>query len=441
MRPARPRAARPVRVTGVEPGALRAGYYSDSYFLQAACILRLSAGAGERFAGRPLALRGPADGIARHVPGNAVVEMQYFARRAPRFLAAGIGPALGILRDGLPAPRRGPSATWSRPAARALPEGSLARPRQPVLVVRGRYRDFAHLETPMLGVLARCSRVATNVYEALVAARGKPILFFPARFDLPQCQPLDGYAYGVALQAYARSTGRVVPAHVSTDAQGMLWGQRGGGTMPHAFVLCFLGDTAEATLALCRHMPTRILRVALVDTTNDCAGEAVRTARGLFAERLRLLRAGRRAEAARHVLHAVRIDTAQDLKDRRVPSSSDPRRERGVTPVLARIVRRALDDAPAGLGLAGRWRREAERYFRGVRIVATGGFTREKIRYFESERAPVDVYGIGSALLRGDANEYTADVVRVRVGGRFVVACKTGRRPGDFRGLLPARLG
>ena len=112
-----------------------------------------------------------------------------------------------------------------------------------------------------------------------------------------------------------------------------------------------------------------------------------------------------------------------------------------MTPVLARLVRRALDEAPAGMGLTGRWHREAERYFRGVRIVATGGFTREKIRYFESERAPVDVYGIGSALLRGEANDYTADVVRVRVGGRFVVAAKSGRRPRDSRGLLPARLG
>ena len=441
MRPSRPRAAHPVRVIGVAPSALRAGHYSDSYFLHAARILTLSACAGERFAGRPLALRGPADGIARHVPGNTVVEMQFFARRAPRFIAAGIGPALGILRDGTPAPRAGRAATWSRPAARALPEGSLARPRQPVLVVRGRYRDFAHLETPMLGVLARCSRVATNVYEALVAARGKPILFFPARFDLPQCQPLDGYAYGVALQAYARSTGRVVPAHVSTDAQGVLWGQHGGGTMPHAFVLCFLGDTAEATLALCRYMPPRILRVALVDTTNDCAGEAVRTARGLFAERLRLLRAGRHADAARPGLQAVRIDPSLHWTDGGGPPSSYPRQVRGVTPILARLVRRALDEAPAGMGLTGRWHREAERYFRGVRIVATGGFTREKIRYFESERAPVDVYGIGSALLRGEANDYTADVVRVRVGGRFVVAAKSGRRPRDSRGLLPARLG
>ena len=48
-----------------------------------------------------------------------------------------------------------------------------------VLRVRGRYRDFALLETPTLGVLTRSSRVATNVYETLLAAKGKPVLFFP----------------------------------------------------------------------------------------------------------------------------------------------------------------------------------------------------------------------------------------------------------------------
>jgi len=49
----------------------------------------------------------------------------------------------------------------------------------PVLRVRGRYRDFAMLETPTLGILTRASRVATNVYLTFVAARGKPVLFFP----------------------------------------------------------------------------------------------------------------------------------------------------------------------------------------------------------------------------------------------------------------------
>ena len=56
----------------------------------------------------------------------------------------------------------------------------------PVLKVRGRYRDFAPLETPTLGALTRAnSRIATNVYEVLKAAGGKEVLFFPGPVRRP----------------------------------------------------------------------------------------------------------------------------------------------------------------------------------------------------------------------------------------------------------------
>jgi nicotinate phosphoribosyltransferase len=42
--------------------------------------------------------------------------------------------------------------------------------------------------------------------------------------------------------------------------------------------------------------------------------------------------------------------------------------------------------------------------------VASGGFDSERIRLFEAEGAPVDAYGVGSSLLRGQ-NDFTADVV------------------------------
>src|SRR3970040_1552098 len=89
----------------------------------------------------------------------------------------------------------------------------------PVMKVRGRYRDFALLETPTLGALARGSRVATNVYEVLKAARGKQVLFFPARFDAHEVQAADGYSYQVAVQLFNQNYGKSVSAHGSTDAQ------------------------------------------------------------------------------------------------------------------------------------------------------------------------------------------------------------------------------
>jgi nicotinate phosphoribosyltransferase len=68
---------------------------------------------------------------------------------------------------------------------------------------------------------------------------------------------------------------------------------------------------------------------------------------------------------------------------------------RGVNPQLVRKVRDALD-------------REG---FPEVRIVVSGGFTAHKIRAFEADGVPVDAYGVGSSLIRGE-NDYTADAVR-----------------------------
>ncbi len=45
----------------------------------------------------------------------------------------------------------------------------------PVIRVRGRDRDFAILDTPTLGILTRASRVATKVYQTLIASKGKSV--------------------------------------------------------------------------------------------------------------------------------------------------------------------------------------------------------------------------------------------------------------------------
>ena len=49
---------------------------------------------------------------------------------------------------------------------------------------------------------------------------------------------------------------------------------------------------------------------------------------------------------------------------------------------------------------------------RHVRIVVSGGFNAERIRCFERDQVPVDAYGVGSSLIRGE-NDFTADVVMV----------------------------
>jgi len=71
-----------------------------------------------------------------------------------------------------------------------------------------------------------------------------------------------------------------------------------------------------------------------------------------------------------------------------------------------------------------------------VKIVATGGFDIKRITQFEQLGVPVDVYGIGSSLLGnckecGTNNDYTADIVRVEIGGEWFPIAKTGRRACD----------
>jgi nicotinate phosphoribosyltransferase len=59
-----------------------------------------------------------------------------------------------------------------------------------------------------------------------------------------------------------------------------------------------------------------------------------------------------------------------------------------------------------------------------LRIVVSGGFDEEKIRFFETKGVPVDAYGVGSSLIRG-SNDFTGDIVITdgkpsgKVGRRF----------------------
>jgi nicotinate phosphoribosyltransferase len=92
----------------------------------------------------------------------------------------------------------------------------------------------------------------------------------------------------------------------------------------------------------------------------------------------------------------VRLDTSERLVDRSLFAEMGDFAPTGVNHVLVRKVRQALDDA-------GHER---------VRIVVSGGFTPERIREFERTGVPVDAYGVGSSLLRGE-NDFTADVVMV----------------------------
>jgi nicotinate phosphoribosyltransferase len=434
----------PPAVFKLDVERMRGGWYTDKYFINIVHTLAQLARQGYRFGGRAPDLSDLDLDVRNVEVGSIEVEMQWFPRRQPSCVVVGVDKALAMLREctgyfdeaGAFVNTFDQTEVWAVHDGTEAPYDGDVLAVTPVMKVRGRYRDFAVLETPTLGALTRGSRVATNVYEVLKAAKGKQVLFFPARFDAHEVQAADGYAYQVAVQLFNQNFGKSVPASVSTDAQGDWWGGAGGGTVAHAAIACFLGDTAEATMAVAATMPADIPRIALVDFRNDCVGTSRQVIRALFTRYLPLVKAGHLEEARKFKLYGVRPDTSANLRDVSVPPLGDKALDCGVNPRLVFLMREAIDQEWAGWGLTGEDAAIAERYCKEVRIAVTGGFTPAKIRQFEELKVPADVYGVGSWLLSscdvcGTNNNFTADVVRVRIEGRWYDLAKTGRQACD----------
>ena len=329
---------------------IRDGYYSDAYFNHTKALLE-------------------ADGHHPHVV------MQVFQRE--QSILGGVDEAIAVLKQC--AGRRDGSGRWvngfKELDVRALHEGDALAPWESVMTIEGDYSLFAHLETVYLGCMARRTLVMRNVRRVVEAARGKPILFFPARHDHWLVQTGDGWAAHVA--------GAI---GVSTDAQASWWGGRGIGTVPHGLIAAYAGDTVRAAQVFARRFASEMNVTVLVDFANDSVGTALAVAEALGGD-----------------LWGVRLDTSDKLADRALVERLGDQAPKGVAPELVELTREQLD----------------AHGFHDVKIVVSGGFTVERITAFEDAGVPVDAYGVGSSLLRG-SNDFTADVVMVdgRPGGK-----------------------
>lgn len=419
---------------------MRQAWYSDKYFWNIADTLHKLAASGYRFHGKSQVL--DQLGIAPQDidVGNMEVEMQIFTRRKPYAVVCGVDKALTMLRH-CTGYFEGETfvETYDQLHVWAVQDGDIVQydgdPMhvQPAMRIAGRYRDFATLETPILGVLSRGSRIATNVYDVLKAARGKPVLFFPARFDAHEMQAADGYAYDMAVQRFNADFGGQLSPAVSTDAQGDWWGGVGGGTIAHAAIACFLGDTAETVITFAETRDVNIPRIALVDFYNDCVGDTLKVMQAMFARYRACIEAGEPEQALKYKLYGVRPDTSNTLRDVRVEPLGDPVLDCGVNPRLVFDLRRAIDSAYLHWDLPPGWLERARQWCNEVKIVVTGGFNPDKIARFERLQVPADVYGVGSHLLNscavcGTNTDFTADVVRVRINGDWVGMAKVGRQ-------------
>jgi nicotinate phosphoribosyltransferase len=319
---------------------IRQGYYSDAYFVFTKQLLEDE---GE----------------------HPRVTMQVFQKEES--VLGGIDEAIAILKlcsgrevDGEWVPG------WEDLVVHALNEGDPISPRETVMTIEGDYSLFAHLETVYLGSLARRSLVMRNVQEVVRAARGKEIIYFPARHDHWLVQTGDGWSAHVA--------GAI---GVSTDAQASWWGGRGIGTVPHSLIAAYGGDTVLAASRFADRYHGQMNITVLVDFSNDSVGTALAVADALGPK-----------------LWGVRLDTSELLVDRSLIDEMGCFKPTGVNPRLVEKVRGALDGAG----------------FADVRIVVSGGFTAQRIQEFEAAGVPVDAYGVGSSLIRGQ-NDFTADIV------------------------------
>jgi nicotinate phosphoribosyltransferase len=250
--------------------------------------------------------------------------------------------------------------------ARAVPEGTICRPHEPVLTLSGRYGAFAEHETAILGLLCQASGVATGAARCRLAAGDKPVISFGARRMHPAITPMierAAYLGGCDMVAVDLAVERLgIPAT---------------GTTPHALVLV-LGSTDEAARAFDEIIEPEVPRTIIIDTFDDEKFGALIAARAIPDS-----------------IAAIRMDT--------------PGNRRGNFLDLMREVRWELD----------------RNGFEHVKIFASGGIDVDYILHLN----PVcDAYGVGGAIADAPMIDYSLDLVEVNGEDRSKRGKRGGRK-------------
>ncbi len=234
---------------------------------------------------------------------------------------------------------------------RAMDEGTVFGPYQPVLTLEGVYVEWAKYETALLGLLCQASGIATKAARCKKAAGERQVISFGARRMHPALAPMierNAFVGGCDGVAVTKSAELI-------DADPM-------GTIPHSLVL-MVGDTVEALKAFDEVIEPKVRRVALIDTLQDEKFEAIRVAEALGKD-----------------LYAVRLDT---------PSS-----RRGD---LYRIVEEV------------RWELDL-RGFQHVKIIVSGGIDEYEILRLNPV---VDGYGVGTSIANAPVPNFALDIMEI----------------------------
>lgn len=295
--------------------------------------------------------------VSKNEP-NHIVTMQWF-QRTDDAMACGIDESIALIHTFGVHPED--------LVIEALNDGDLISANEPVLKVTGVYENFGYLESMIDGILARRSSVATNVYRVMKVLNGKDIFSMADRQDEYNTQIGDGYASYVA-----------GIRKVSTDAQGLWWGGKGVGTMPHALIQICGGDILKASDIYHKTFPNEQV-TALIDYNNNVVRDSLALAKHLGK-----------------TLRAVRVDTSKALIDHyfddKDTSGFDPH---GVCKELIFALREELDKAG----------------YDYVKIIVSSSFTAEKIKEWVKLGVPVDTYGVGTSFVNNMTVGFTGDLV------------------------------
>jgi nicotinate phosphoribosyltransferase len=249
----------------------------------------------------------------------------------------------------------------------ALDDGDIISAMEPVLKVTGKYEDFGYLESVIDGILARRTSVATNVKKVVDVAGNTPVFSMADRQDDYLTQIGDGYATYVA-----------GIEKVSTDAQGLWWGGKGMGTMPHALIQICGGDVCKAADVYLKSYPNDKI-TALIDYKNNVVHDAIVLAKHLNGK-----------------LKAVRVDTSKSNIDHyfddKDTSGFDPH---GVCKELIFALRDALD----------------KEGFKDVNIIVSSSFDYNKIKEWKELNVPVSMFGVGTSFVNNMTCGFTGDLV------------------------------
>jgi nicotinate phosphoribosyltransferase len=234
---------------------------------------------------------------------------------------------------------------------RAVSEGTVFRPFEPVMEIEGSYKDFCLLETAVLGLICQSSGVATKAARCKKAAENRPVLSFGARRVHPVLTPMvDRSAFIGGCDGISALKGAE------------LLGIKPTGTMPHALIL-LMGDTVKAALAFDEVIEPEVKRVVLIDTFNDEKFEAIRL-----------------AEALKEKLYGIRLDT--------------PFSRRGSLIQIIQEIRWELDI----------------RGFSGIKIFVSGGMDEHKIQQFNPY---ADAYGVGTSISNAPVIDFAMDIIEI----------------------------